>query len=38
MMAATAVSHPDKVFWPDEKYTKRDLIQFYEMVFRRLQF
>jgi bifunctional non-homologous end joining protein LigD len=27
------VSHPDKVFWPEEGYTKLDLIEYYETVF-----
>jgi len=27
------VSNPDKVFWPEEGYTKLDLIEYYEMVF-----
>ncbi|HEY2461314.1 MAG TPA: non-homologous end-joining DNA ligase [Candidatus Acidoferrum sp.] len=27
------VSHPDKVFWPDEGYTKLDLVNFYREVF-----
>jgi bifunctional non-homologous end joining protein LigD len=36
-MRAATVSHPDKVFWPEEGYTKRDLVRFYEMVFSRLQ-
>jgi bifunctional non-homologous end joining protein LigD len=30
------VSNPDKVFWPDEGYTKLDLIRFYERVFDKL--
>jgi len=32
-----SISNPDKVFWPDERYTKLDLAKFYEMVFPRLQ-
>ncbi len=31
-----AVSHPDKVFWPEEGYTKLDLIRFYDALFPRL--
>jgi bifunctional non-homologous end joining protein LigD len=31
------VSNPDKIFWPDEGYTKLDLIEFYERVFPRLR-
>lgn len=27
------VSHPDKVFWTEEGYTKLDLIRYYEAVF-----
>src|SRR5579863_579656 len=27
------VTHPEKVFWPDEGYTKGDLIEFYRNVF-----
>ena len=27
------VSNPDKVFWPEEGYTKLDLIEYYQMVF-----
>jgi bifunctional non-homologous end joining protein LigD len=30
------VSHPDKVFWPEEGYTKQDLIQYYEGIFPKL--
>ena len=30
------VSHPDKVFWPAEGYTKMDLVRFYDYVFPKL--
>jgi bifunctional non-homologous end joining protein LigD len=28
-----AVSHPDKVFWPEEGYTKLDLVEYYSAIF-----
>jgi bifunctional non-homologous end joining protein LigD len=31
------VSHPDKLFWPEEGYTKLDLIEFYAEIFPKLQ-
>jgi bifunctional non-homologous end joining protein LigD len=31
-----AVSHPDKVFWPEEGYTKLDLIEYYNAIFPKL--
>jgi len=34
---AKGITHPDKVFWPDEGYTKLDLAQFYESVFPKLR-
>jgi bifunctional non-homologous end joining protein LigD len=30
---AVNISHPDKVFWPDDGYTKLDLANFYRDVF-----
>jgi DNA primase len=27
------ISNPDKVFWPDEGYTKLDIARFYATVF-----
>jgi bifunctional non-homologous end joining protein LigD len=30
------VSHPDKIFWPGEGYTKLDLIQYYIAIFPKL--
>jgi bifunctional non-homologous end joining protein LigD len=31
------VSHPDKVYWPEEGYTKLDLLRFYKDAFPRLR-
>ncbi len=31
------VSNPDKIFWPDEGYTKLDLVRFYDFVFPKLK-
>jgi bifunctional non-homologous end joining protein LigD len=31
-----AVSNPDKVYWPDEGYTKLDLVRYYDFVFPKL--
>ena len=31
------VSHPDKVYWPEEGYTKLDLLRFYMEAFPRLR-
>jgi bifunctional non-homologous end joining protein LigD len=31
------LSHPEKVFWPDEGYTKLDLANFYRSIFPLLQ-
>lgn len=30
------VSHPEKVFWPEEGYTKLDLIRYYDAIFSKL--
>jgi bifunctional non-homologous end joining protein LigD len=32
-----ALSHPDKVFWPEEGYTKLDVASFYVRVFPKLK-
>jgi DNA primase len=34
---SVTVSHPDKVFWPEEGYTKLDLAEYYAAVFSKLQ-
>jgi bifunctional non-homologous end joining protein LigD len=31
-----AVSHPDKIFWPEEGYTKLDLVEYYNAIFPNL--
>ncbi len=31
------VSNPDKIYWPDEGYTKLQLIQFYAAIFPKIQ-
>ena len=31
------VSHPDKVFWPEEGYTKLDLVEYYNAIFPKLE-
>ena len=31
------ISHPEKIFWPEEGYTKLDLANFYRDIFQRLQ-
>ncbi len=35
--ASLKISHPDKVFWPEEGYTKLDLARYYEAVFPKLK-
>jgi bifunctional non-homologous end joining protein LigD len=30
------VTNPDKVFWPDEGYTKLDLVRFYDFIYPKL--
>ncbi|MGD1073543.1 MAG: non-homologous end-joining DNA ligase [Bryobacteraceae bacterium] len=37
MNAESVVTHPDKVFWPEEGYTKLDLARYYVDVFPKLQ-
>jgi bifunctional non-homologous end joining protein LigD len=32
-----AISHPEKIFWPAEGYTKLDLAEYYAAVFAKLQ-
>jgi bifunctional non-homologous end joining protein LigD len=31
------ISNPDKVFWPDEGYTKADLARYYQEIFPKLE-
>jgi bifunctional non-homologous end joining protein LigD len=32
-----AVTHPDKIFWPEEGYTKQDLVEYYNAIFPHLE-
>src|SRR3984957_3206955 len=31
------ITHPDKVFWPEEGYSKMDLARYYEAIFAKLK-
>src|SRR5580700_821085 len=31
------ISHPEKVFWPDDGYTKGDLARYYQEIFSKLE-
>ena len=31
------ISHPDKIFWPDDGYTKLDLAEYYAAIFSKLR-
>ena len=31
------ITHPDRVIFPEEGYTKRDLAEYYDLVFPRLR-
>jgi bifunctional non-homologous end joining protein LigD len=37
MTLADLITHPDKVFWPDEGYNKLDLARYYDAVFAKLR-
>src|SRR5215469_5891572 len=37
MILDTLITHPDKVFWPEQGYIKLDLARFYDTVFPKLQ-
>lgn len=36
-LAGLKISHPDKIYWPDEGYTKLDLVRYYHAIFPRLK-
>ncbi|MCL5071579.1 MAG: hypothetical protein M1308_11905 [Actinobacteria bacterium] len=29
---SVTLTHPDKIFWPEEKYTKKDLFEYYKNI------